>query len=106
MANAGIFRRHRPVRALNVSPVQPQTAELRAGHLDKTHLRVQQDLQGLLKCRRADGGSVGDGVLIQKTMGQENDTLASSVAKHVVDLLFALARQTGEIGKAAGQRTV
>ncbi len=63
-ADAGVFHRDRTLPAARVSPVQPQAAKLRAGHLKDAHLRVQKDTEEFPVRRGADGGAVGDGVLV------------------------------------------
>ena len=81
-ADAGVLHHHGPLPAFGISPVQPQAAQLRAGHLHHTRLGVQGGLQNLPVGRRHLGSAVGYGVLIQQAVGQENDPPASPVGKH------------------------
>ena len=67
---------------MDVPPVQPQTAQLRTGHLDDAHLPVQQKLNEFPKGGGTDGGAVGDGVLVQETVGQKDDFFAAAVGEH------------------------
>ena len=87
-ADAGVLLHHRAVRPMDVPPVQSQTAQLRAGHLDDAHLMVQRELDELPKGGGTDGGAVGDGVLVQQAVGQKNHFFASAVGEHQAFLLF------------------